>query len=72
MRLIIFKSEANSELRAFASDPGGRQLPSKFAPWHAIGVVAADREPPHKLNRDLIERAIADQGYQLFRFKPKS
>jgi hypothetical protein len=72
MRLIIFKSEANSQLRAFAGDPGGQRLPSQFAPWHAIGVVAADKDPPYKLSRQLIERAIAEEGYQLFRYKPKS
>jgi hypothetical protein len=72
MRIFIFKSEANTELRAFAGDPAGEQLPSKFGPWHAVGVVRADKDPPHKLRREVIEQAIASQGFQLFRFKKKA
>ena len=40
MRLYVFKSEAQTDLRAFAGDPAGSKLPSRFAPWHAVGVVA--------------------------------
>jgi hypothetical protein len=69
--MFIFKSQANSELRAFAGDPGGDKLPSKFAPWHAVGVVRADKEPPYNLSRDVIEQAIAGQGFQLFKMKAK-
>lgn len=71
MRIFIFKSEADKELQAFAADPGGRPLPSQLGPWHAVGVVAPDKDPPHKLDRGVIERAITDQGFQLFRVKPK-
>jgi hypothetical protein len=31
------------------------------------GAVAPDQRPPYKLPRDVIERAIKDQGFQLFR-----
>jgi hypothetical protein len=71
MRMFIFKSQVNGELRAFAADQGGQQLPKQFAPWHAVGVVREDKAPPHNLNRDVIEKAIADQGFQLFRTKAK-
>ena len=71
MRIFIFKSEAKKELRAFAEDPGGRPLPSQFGPWHAVGVVAPGKAPPHKLDRTVIEEAITKQGFQLFRVKPK-
>jgi len=71
MRLFMFKSEANNELRAFAADPGGQQLPSQFGPWHAVGVVRADKEPPHNLSRSSIEKSIASQGFQLYRTKKK-
>ena len=71
MRIFIFKSEANSELGAFASDPGGQQLPSKFGPWHAVGVIRPDKEPPHNLSRNVIEQGIASQGFQLYRKKAK-
>jgi hypothetical protein len=70
MRLYIFKSDANAELRAFAGDPAGSKLPDQFRPWYAVGIVGADNAPPHKLSRDVIEKAIADAGFQLWRIKP--
>jgi hypothetical protein len=72
MRLFIFKSQVNDKLRAFAGEPGGQKLPSQFAPWHAIGVVRADKAPPFNVSRDVIEEAIAGQGFQLFKVKPKA
>jgi hypothetical protein len=69
MKIYIFKSGANSELRAFAGDLNGFKLPDQFRPWHAIGVIAADRAPPHKLPRAEIERAIDLHGFQLWRMK---
>lgn len=71
MRLIIFRSQSQKGLHAFAADPGGRPLPSQFSPWHAIGVVAGDKDPPHKLDRKVIEAAIESAGFQLFRVKSK-
>jgi hypothetical protein len=69
MRIFIFKSQAQPTLRAFTDDPGGRQLPSQFAPWHAVGVVRPENPPPHNLKRDVIETAIGAQGFQLWRMK---
>ena len=69
MRMIIFKSEPNPNLRAFAADPGGQNLPKQFAPWHAIGVVAPESDLPHKLDRAVAEKAINAVGYQLWRMK---
>jgi hypothetical protein len=71
MRIFIFKSEARPDLRAFGGDLAGSQLPKQFSPWHAIGVVASDRDPPHKLSRNLIETAIKTQGFQLWRMRKK-
>jgi hypothetical protein len=71
MRIFIFKSGADRELRAFAGDPGGQQLPSKFGPWHAVGVIATDRAPPFKVAREVIEEAISSNGFQMFRMKSK-
>jgi hypothetical protein len=67
MRLFMFKSESNRELYAFAADPGGRPLPSRHGPWSATGVVRDDSEPPHKMNRKVIEQSITDQGFQLYK-----
>jgi hypothetical protein len=71
MRLFMFKSEAKAKLRAFAAEPGGQQLPTRHGPWHAVGVVREDKDPPHNMSREIIEQSIADQGFQLYRMKTK-
>jgi hypothetical protein len=71
MRLFIFKSEPRPDLRAFGDDLVGSRLPRQFKPWHAIGAVAPDRDPPHELSRDVIETAIKTQGFQLWRMSKK-
>ena len=71
MRIFIFKSAAKSGLRAFAGEAGGQKLPSNLGPWHAIGVIRADKDPPFNVKRDVIEKAIAGEGYQLFKVKAK-
>jgi len=67
MRLFIFKTEASPNLRAFCADLAGTQLPSRFKPWRVVGAVAPGNDPPHNLSRDVIEAAIKEQGFQLFR-----
>jgi hypothetical protein len=72
MRIFILKSEAQRGLGAFAGDSDVRPLPSKFGPWHAVGVITPEKAPPYNFSRDAIEKAIASQGFQLFRLKKKS
>ena len=72
MRIFIFKSAAKGELRAFAGEAGGQKLPSNLGPWHAIGVIREDKAPPFNVSRDAIEKAIAGEGFQLFKMKPKA
>jgi len=72
MRIYIFKSGANSDLRAFAGDLPGSRLPEKFRPWRAIGAIGPEKAPPHGLSRETIEKGINDHGFQLWRIKPKS
>jgi hypothetical protein len=69
MNIFIFRSESNRELRAFSNDKGGLNLPSQFRPWHAVGVVKPDAAPPNNLSRDVIEKSIADSGFQLYKLK---
>jgi hypothetical protein len=69
MRIFIFKSEANPDLRAFGGDLVGTKLPGQFKPWRAVGAIAPNQDPPYKIARDDIEKAINEQGFQLFRFK---
>jgi hypothetical protein len=72
MRIFIFKSDASPDLRAFGADLVGSQLPNQFSPWHAIGAIAPDQDPPYKLSRDVIETAIKDSGFQLWRLSKKT
>jgi hypothetical protein len=67
MRIFTFKSEAKPHLRAFAGDLAGNQLPQQLGPWHATGTIAPSQNPPHNLSRDVIEAAIKDRGFQLWR-----
>lgn len=72
MRIFIFKSDVSPRLRAFGGDLVGSQLPKQFSPWRAIGAIAPDREPPYNLSRRVIETAINECGYQLWRKTDKS
>ena len=72
MHIYIFRSDAKKELQAFAGDAAGSRLPDRFGPWHAIGVVRPDKDPPYNLSRDAIQRAIKVDGFQLWRLKPKA
>jgi hypothetical protein len=72
MRIFVFKSEASPRLRAFGGDLIGSRLPNQFSPWRAIGALAPDREAPYNLSRNVIETAINDCGYQLWRLKRKA
>ena len=71
MRIYIFKSETTRELRAFAGDLAGSKLPENHGPWSITGVITEDKVPPHNLSRGTIERAIADDGFQLWRLSKK-
>jgi hypothetical protein len=49
----------------------GSQLPKQFGPWRAIGTIAPGQNAPHNLSRDVIEAAIKEQGFQLWRFSKR-
>jgi hypothetical protein len=72
MRIYMFKSEAQSGLRAFAGDLAGSRLPTQFAPWHVTGVIGPDNAPPYSLPRNEIEKAIDGRGFQLWRKRSKA
>ena len=69
MRIFVFKSEANPELRAFGGDLAGIKLPAQIKPWRAVGTIAPNQDLPYKIARDDIEKAISECGFQLFRLK---
>jgi hypothetical protein len=67
MRLFMFRSEGRPGLHAFTTDTAGHKLPSRHGPWTAIGMIREDKQPPHNMSRDAIEKGISDQGFQLYR-----
>lgn len=72
MRIYMFKSELQKGLRAFAADLAGSKLPAQFRPWRVTGVIGPEKDPPHQLSREVIEKAIEDQGFQLWRKRVSS
>ena len=71
MRIYVFKSESTDRLRAFAGDPDAQKLPRQHGPWIATGTISPDKAPPYNLSRDAIEKAINDEGFQLWRLRDK-
>ena len=71
IKLVIFTSSVKDDLHSFVAEGGEDGLPKQFAPWTKVGVVRANERPPHKLERDAIQRGIAEKGFQLWR-KTKS
>jgi hypothetical protein len=67
IRIYIFKSETRKHLRAFAADPRGSKLPDHHGPWTATGIIGPSSAPPHKMSREAIEKAIATEGFQMWR-----
>jgi len=69
MRIFVFRSQTRRSLCAFAGDMTGSQLPEKFGPWRLINTVPRGGALPHSVPRPGIERAIASEGFQLYRIK---
>jgi hypothetical protein len=72
MRIFVFKSHTRASLCAFAGDMAGSQLPEKFGPWRLINTVPRGGALPHNVPRIGIERAIASEGFQLYRVKAQA
>jgi hypothetical protein len=68
---IIYKfaSTGRENLFAFAGDRSGSKLPERHGPWRPTGNIKASEPLPHRLDRGTVERAIDDQGFQLWRMK---
>jgi hypothetical protein len=67
--LFMFKSVAKDGLHAFAGDAAGTQLPRRFRPWKAQGVIGRNDAPPHRLSRSEIEKSIRESGFQLWQVR---
>ena len=72
MRIYVFKSQSRAKLRAFASDPDINRLPQQHGPWTVTGIIGPTSDPPYKLSRDTIEKAIDAEGFQLWRLRDKA
>jgi hypothetical protein len=62
MQIYIFVSDLHSSIRAFTSDATGGNLPTEYAPWHAVNggramAIGSDRDP--------LARAVAQDGFFL-------
>jgi hypothetical protein len=67
VRIYIFKSETRNKLQAFANDPAGSKLPKQHGPWTVTGIIGPTSDPPHRISRAAIEKAIEGEGFQLWR-----
>lgn len=67
--LYKFVSSAPSKLHAFAGDREGANLPAQHGPWKPAGNIQPHQDIPYRLDRDVIEQAISEHGYQMWRMK---
>ena len=72
MKIYTFASEAPSRLFAFTGDASGALLPEQHGPWKSVGDIGPREAIPHRLDRDHIEQAIGNHGYQMWRMKESS
>jgi hypothetical protein len=62
MQIYIFVSDLRVSVRAFTADATGGNLPTEYAPWHAVNggramAVGSDQDP--------LVRAVAHDGFFL-------
>lgn len=69
MMIYTFASDARSHLFAFAGDRAGSSLPVQHGPWKSVGDIGSDDKIQHGLDRKLVEQAISEHGYQMWRMK---
>jgi hypothetical protein len=64
MHVYMFASHRNASAFGFTGDPKGANLPSEFAPWHALGIrVMSGSGDINGANNILA--AIGARGYYL-------
>jgi hypothetical protein len=72
MVIFTFASDSPNRLFAFAGDRAGASLPEQHGPWKSVGEIGPDEEIQHGLDRQHIEQAIHEHGYQMWRMKKAS
>jgi hypothetical protein len=68
-KIYMFESTTKTGLCAFAGDSTGSQLPERHGPWRTTGTVLPNHALPHRIKRDIVEKAIEGEGFQLWRMK---
>jgi hypothetical protein len=69
MSTIFSFRSGKKNLFAYAGDREGTSLPANHAPWIFRRRILSHQPMPNSLERTVIERAIRDHGYQLWRKK---
>jgi hypothetical protein len=72
MVIFTFASGKKPGLFAFAADQSGRQLPEKHGPWKLTGRIHPDAMLPHDLDRSMVEEALGEVGFQMWRLRKGS
>lgn len=70
--IYMFRSSKNRSLFCFSLNRIGTELPESLSPWLRFGLVKPTEKLPHGLKRESIEPGIRENGYQLYRRKPKA
>jgi hypothetical protein len=69
MNIFTFRSEGRS-LFAFAAMRDGTSLPERHGPWKFVEAVGPGKKMPHAFDRQRVEAALRDNGFQMWRLKP--
>jgi hypothetical protein len=72
MFIYSFASGKKPGLFAFAADQAGGRLPDKFGPWKLMQRINPDVALPHDLDRGMVEEALAETGFQMWRRRKES
>ena len=72
MVIFVFESAGAGGLCAFAGDRSGASLPARHGPWKVLSNISAKQSLPHALDRKVVEQAIAEHGFQMWRLKKAS
>lgn len=69
MMFSIHTFANGSGLNAFAGDADGTRLPERHGPWRRIGSTRRNQALPHGIDRSMVESAIEEHGFQMWRAK---
>ena len=67
--IFNFRSESGHALFAFTGERDGSSLPARHGPWKLIEYIGPGKKMPHAFDREAVERAIDQHGFQLWRLK---